>query len=151
MENTIKLIAHRGNRNGPCKERENTPEYLQEAIDAGYYIEVDVRLIDGVLWAGHDEAQYRISLELLNHPRVYVHSKTIPTLYYFLSTHPNIHTFFHDQDEATITSKGEIWTYPGKELTPLSISVMPEWEKKDYTLPKGIVGVCSDYLPSIHG
>lgn len=147
----IKLIAHRGNINGPCKERENEPDYLQEALDKGYYIEVDVRVIKGELWSGHDKAQYRISLELLQHPRVYVHSKTIPTLHYFLRNHPEIHTFFHDRDEATITSKGEIWTYPGKELTELSISVMPEWEQKDYVLPKGIIGVCSDYLPKLTG
>ena len=35
------LIAHRGNINGPG-EYENGQKYCQEAIDAGYNIEVDV-------------------------------------------------------------------------------------------------------------
>ncbi len=34
-------IAHRGNLEGPNKERENEPSYLKEAIEAGYDVEVD--------------------------------------------------------------------------------------------------------------
>ena len=37
----MKLIAHRGNINGPC-ERENSPEYILETINLGYDCEIDV-------------------------------------------------------------------------------------------------------------
>ena len=38
----MKLIAHRGNIDGPNPERENSPEYIEEALKAGYDVEVDV-------------------------------------------------------------------------------------------------------------
>ena len=144
MSVPFKLIAHRGNFKGPNPARENAPDYIQEALQAGYYVEVDVRLINGELWTGHDEPQYRIKDIDLRHPRIYVHSKTIETLYYFLKHHPNIATFFHDRDEATLTSEGEIWTYPGKLLTRRSICVLPEWNNQ--IVPREIKGICSDYL-----
>ena len=35
------LIAHRGNVNGPNPELENTLEYINSAIDAGYECEIE--------------------------------------------------------------------------------------------------------------
>lgn len=142
----VKLIAHRGNLRGPNLERENSPTYLIEALQEGFFVEVDVRLIEGKLYSGHDIPQYPIEIGLLKMPRVYVHAKTISTLHYFLSSHPDVHVFFHNNDEATITSKGEIWTYPGKELTSLSICVMPEWSSQRWENLTNVAGVCSDYL-----
>ena len=36
------LIAHRGNVNGKNPERENTIEYIEEAIKKGYHCEIDI-------------------------------------------------------------------------------------------------------------
>ena len=41
------LLAHRGNINGKQPDRENSPSYILEAIDAGYSVEVDVWLSEG--------------------------------------------------------------------------------------------------------
>jgi hypothetical protein len=38
------VIAHRGNQEGPCPQWENHPEYIQTALNAGFHVEVDVRL-----------------------------------------------------------------------------------------------------------
>ena len=45
------LIAHRGNTIGPNIEKENHPDYIDEAIKKGFDVEVDIRgnLFDGLL------------------------------------------------------------------------------------------------------
>ena len=55
----------------------------------------------------------------------------------------NLHYFFHDEDDCTITSKGDLWVYPGKQPVKNSIAVMPEWHRDDVSLCKGI---CSDNI-----
>ena len=62
----MKLIAHRGNINGPNKEKENKPEYIIEAINKGYYVEIDLWLIDDKLYLGHDNPQYVIEETFLS-------------------------------------------------------------------------------------
>lgn len=138
----MKFIAHRGNMNGPNPKEENSPEYIQKCLDLGYDAEIDIRISNGELWSGHDKPQYKVSLEFLKNPKIYIHSKTIETLAYFVSL--GLNTFFHDTDDATLTSKGEIWTYPNKTLTPLSICVMPELNPSQI-IPSNIKGICSDY------
>ena len=52
-----------------------------------------------------------------------------------------IHCFFHQEDDVTLTSKGYLWTYTGKQLTENSIAVLPNDE-----ITKKIAGVCSDFI-----
>lgn len=141
----MKLIAHRGNYRGPNPERENEPGYVFETLtNTPYYVEVDLRLVNGALHSGHDAPQYVFPTELLAHPRLYVHAKDIRTLWYMRVNHPEVHTFFHDSDDVVLTSQGELWTYPGRELTPLSIAVMPEVAYATHSTD--IAGICSDHL-----
>jgi len=53
----------------------------------------------------------------------------------------NIHCFFHQEDDVTLTSKGYIWTYPNKQLTDKSIAVLPK-EKPIIE----VAGICSDFF-----
>ena len=39
----MKLIAHKGNVNGPDSSKENTPAQIEWCIDNGYDVEIDVR------------------------------------------------------------------------------------------------------------
>ena len=49
-------ISHRGNIDHVDKTQENKKYYIQEAIDLGYDVEIDVRKKrNGSLWLGHDE------------------------------------------------------------------------------------------------
>ena len=58
----MKLIAHKGNINGPDPSKENTPEQIEYCIKNGYDVEIDVWYdLDGKLWLGHDKAQYEIT------------------------------------------------------------------------------------------
>ena len=55
----------------------------------------------------------------------------------------DIHCFWHQEDDVTLTSKGFMWTYPGKPLTDKSICVLPE---KNNQIPKKALGICSDCI-----
>ena len=50
----MKLIAHRGNIDGPSDEQ-NSPDYIDNALSLGYDAEIDVRYdpLTTVFWLGH--------------------------------------------------------------------------------------------------
>ena len=62
------LISHRGNLNGKIPLRENEPDYIWLAIQAGYNVEIDIWFVDGKFKLGHDEPTYDFPFELFeNH------------------------------------------------------------------------------------
>lgn len=135
----MKLIAHRGNINGTNPERENTIDYIEEAIQLGYDVEIDLRLYKGGLYLGHDEPEQEAPFTWLLRFKdlLWCHAKDIPTLRMLMDL--GMHTFMHDTDDATLTSKGYIWTYPGKTLVPGAIAVL-----HPSPIPTGVGGICSD-------
>jgi len=143
----MKLIAHRGNFLGINKEKENSIDYIINAIKNGYDVEIDIRKIDNDLYLGHDTAQYKVNLNFLLQYSEYlwIHCKNIEALD-FLINYTELNIFSHDYDEYVLTSKGFIWCYPGKNLTSRSILVMPEKNGIDYhtIVNKQLYGVCSD-------
>ena len=48
------LISHRGNLHGKQPERENTVQYINEALDKGFDVEIDLWGKDNFLYLGHD-------------------------------------------------------------------------------------------------
>lgn len=137
------LIAHRGNTTGPQPERENHPDYLHAAIMAGYDVEADVWLIDGVWFLGHDHPSYPIAPAEFCQTHWWCHAKNTEAL---LGMHrmgvPN--AFWHQTDRYTMTRSGFIWVYPGEPAgrgcIVMRVGHRDEWE------PKGHAGVCSDYI-----
>jgi len=147
----MKLIAHRGNIDGPNLKMENKPEYLLDALSKGYDIETDVWGKNGELWVGHDEPIYKIKeffghFDYLGDGRIWYHCKNIEAL--IICEREGVgrtNFFFHDSDDFTLTSNGHIWTFPGKPLlSKKSISVLPE--RTDEEVPKNIYGICSDFI-----
>ena len=132
-------ISHRVNLEGPTLF-ENEPWHLEKVLDLGIDVEVDVRIVKDKLFLGHDLPQHEISKNFLLQKGVWCHAKDIFTLHALLEI--DAHCFFHDTDDATLTSRGYIWTYPGKYLTPKSIAVLPE---KSYLKNIPYAGVCTDY------
>ena len=135
------LISHRGNINGIQKEQENKPEYINRALEKGFDVEIDVRFSNGKFFLGHDYDQYEIDHKFLSNKKIWCHAKTSEALYALYEI--NAHYFWHQDDDYTITSKGYIWTYPGKKLFSKSICVLPE-----ITNYKEIncLGICSDFI-----
>ena len=139
------LISHRGNIDGKNEERENSPDYIDEAIAKGYDVEVDVWMTeDGFLYLGHDEPQYRITQDWLDKrvDKLWIHCKSFDAMRWFTLIESFNH-FWHQEDDFTLTSRGVIWTYTGKDTTPKSICVLPE--NSDTEIGE-CLGICSDYI-----
>lgn len=139
------LIAHRGNTNGPRPELENHPDYIDAAIAMGYKVEIDLRFLDGKWFLGHDKGQYEVSLKWLEVRKhdLYIHCKNMNALVRLQKS--RFHTFWHENDDFTLTSAGVIWAYPGQEIDSCktAIAVMPETANTNL---KNYTGICSDYV-----
>ena len=118
-------ISHRGNINGPNKKLENNPNYITDAINKGFDVEIDVNYKNSNFYLGHDKAQYLVSKKFLLNKKIWCHAKSIETALKLKKI--KAHYFWHQNDDITLTSKGYFWTYPGKKLTKNSICVLPEW------------------------
>ena len=136
------MISHRGNLAGPLPERENSPGYISEAIALGYSVEVDVWVVDNQYWLGHDEPIHRVEEVFLKDDRLWCHAKN-PEALEKMSFNNEIHYFWHQTDDYTLTSKGYVWTYPGKKLFSNSICVLPERANYDQI---DCLGICSDFI-----
>ncbi len=139
-------ISHRGNTNGPNPEKENSPEYILDAIDKGFDVEIDIWVIDDSVWFGHDAPQYGpISEKFIEQilDVAWLHCKNLDAINWLKQYYPNAKYFWHQNDDYTLTSNGFIWTYPGKAATKNCIVVsLDENEELSY----GIYGVCSDWV-----
>jgi hypothetical protein len=152
----MKLIAHRGNIDGPNPLEENRPEYIEAAIAKGYDVEIDIRYdtFNNTLYLGHDEPQYPTSWFWLRKyiHYLWVHCKNIEALYEIAHRTSGFNYFWHQEDDFTLTSKNYIWTYPGKTYTSNSVIVMPELNHKiKFEDLKGLscFGICSDFVHKI--
>lgn len=145
-------ISHRGNLDGPNKELENSPDYIDAAIAEDFDVEVDLWYDEGQLFLGHDEPQYRIGLEYLwdRYEYLWVHCKDPIALDICLEN--EIHCFFHNTDDYTLTSRQWIWAYPSKEVKLEScIVVLPERSLYAPSEESNFGGICSDYIKTIRG
>jgi hypothetical protein len=139
----MKLISHRGNINGKIKKLENSPSYIDAAIELGYDVEVDVWKDSDGLYLGHDEPTYPVDLLWLSDRglRLWIHCKNHQALAYLNQT--DLHYFWHHDDDVTITSNGIIWSHPRIKPIRNSIAVLPDTEKWKVS---ECMGVCSDNI-----
>ncbi len=144
------LISHRGNIVKRNPKRENSPDYIDEALSKGFYVEIDLRWNDGNFWLGHDRPQYKIDIIFLLNTRLFIHCKDLQSYERLcvFGTLMNVdisalNIFIHDQDHA-LTTSGFIITAPGTEINVLSIAMMPEmalgWDVSQ------AAGICSDEI-----
>ena len=139
-------ISHRGNLFGPIKQNENKPEYINNALEKGFEVEIDVFIWKSKLWLGHDNPLYEIAVKFLRNPKLWCHAKNLEALNYLLE-YKDINVFWHQEDDFTLTSKGYIWTYPNKDITSKSILVVQEDISKN-EIPN-CLGICSDYIGNL--
>ena len=143
----IILIAHRGNFQGKNLNRENQEEYILEAAQQGFDVEIDVWWFQGSFWLGHDEPQYKTTLNFLENPKFWCHLKNIEAVQQLMNIE-SLHWFWHETDKITITNKGYIWTYPGVFLENSIINQPPNVAKLKSTGMK-ILGICADDFTGI--
>lgn len=143
----MKFIAHRGNVNGKCPERENNIEYILEAISQGFDVEIDLWFRNNKFYLGHDNLNNKITIKFLKKysELLWCHAKDIITFNKLLK-YDEINCFFHQNDRCTLTSKKQIWTHTNENiLTERSIFLIFE-KKINVKISKNIYGICSDNI-----
>ena len=144
----MKLIAHRGNTKGPNAKFQNRPEYILAAAYRGYDVEIDVWYVDKKWFLGHDKPLYEVEKEFFKNEQLWCHAKNLEALQRLNAL--NAHCFWHQEDDYTLTSRGHIWTYPGKKTCTNGVIVIKD---KETTLKmcenNEIYGICSDYVGAI--
>lgn len=145
----MKLIAHRALYKGPNPEMENSPNQIVTALNRGFDAEIDVWLIDGKWWLGHDGPSFFVTRLFLDTPGLWLHCKNLEAFEALSET--KLNCFWHQEDDFTLTRSGHIWTYPGKPLTKRSVMVQPEWNA-DWRETIGSIscfGICSKFVKEI--
>lgn len=137
----VKIIAHRGNTDGPNPTTENTPTAIDRAISLGFDCEIDVWYLNGTFYLGHDFPQTQISLAFLQDrsDRLWIHCKHLDSL---IALKNEFNCFYHDKDIYTLTSKGYVWGNVNSPTHPLAVQVMPE---RGGTLSTTCYAVCTDF------
>ncbi len=138
-----RIISHRGNLNGrePC--RENSPQFIKEALQAGFDVEVDVWLLNEGWFLGHDEPEHQTTEDFLRLQGLWCHAKNLRAFKKMLEI--QIVCFWHESDRYALTSNGFIWTYPGMFLSSRSICVMPESGLTNHSDLPLCAGICTDF------
>lgn len=153
------LISHRGNVSGPNPKNENYPTYIDEAINKGYCVEVD-------LWGasqdkgkislslGHDEPQYETELSWLVERRIklFIHAKNYEALSALIRHWPdrksgNLKFFFHESEKySVIANTSLIWCHDLEAAD--NYSIIPLISKEDISTwqARPVFGICSDYI-----
>lgn len=144
------LISHRGNTTGIDPMKENSPEYIQSALDKGFHVVVDVWLVGRVhLALGTEQPRFPTTIEFLKDNKIICRAKSAETLEYLLVQ--SVHCFMHDRDSHVLTNGGLIWTVPGKPIMSRSVFTMPEHILPDISSMALLTcaGVCSDRIQEI--
>jgi hypothetical protein len=138
------LIAHRGNVREVNHARENQFDYLIEAIELGFDVEVDVWKTTSSWCFGHDDANISVTLGQIQKiaPHSWFHAKNKGALIELGAMGYN--TFMHADEPFAITSKGYKWSHKGM-VNPYGIVVMPDLDTEQYLI-KNCAGVCHDKL-----
>ena len=137
----MKLIAHRGNINGPDPEKENSPKYIESAIQQGYDVEIDLRVGVG-FQLGHDKSQYFIDSSWLStfKDNLWIHCKDFATLTYLTERRFVGYNYFWHHDLATSCDFGTI-----KDVSKNSVLVDLEGVNRE----ADCYGICSDYVGNL--
>lgn len=140
------FISHRGNLDGAKPKYENSPNYIDNALSKGFDCEIDIWVVNSKLYLGHDDPKYLINEQWLKTriSNIWIHCKNIQSLEYFSNNSNTFNYFWHQNDVATMTSKKDLWVYPGYQPIINSISVMPELNNEN-SLSK-CKGICSDNI-----
>ena len=100
------FISHRGNICGPNPDHENNPEQITKVVSMGFDVEIDVWYQNDAWYLGHDKPQTEIDISFLKNTKLWCHAKNLSALEKMIDL--NIHCFWHQTDDYTLTSNGYI-------------------------------------------
>lgn len=140
----MKLISHRGNLDGKDPYKENSINYINNALNKGFDVEIDIWYNNG-FWLGHDEPIHKTDRAFLENSRLWCHAKNLAALLELSKI--NTRYFWHENDKYTITSDNIIWAYPGQPINEQCVCVLPEINNTKYLdIIHRCYGVCSDFI-----
>lgn len=145
----MKIISHRGNLTGPNPIRENSIDYIEEAISEGFDVEIDLRVEDDQCYLGHDDPQYFVTMQWLRKYKdvLWIHCKNREALEKLSTSVVKFNYFWHETDSYTLTSMGIGWVLVGQFPYSNSIIVLPEcvdlYSSKPEYIEKSF-GICTD-------
>ena len=140
----MKIISHRGNLNGRNPSTENSLPAINVALYYGFDVEIDVWYKNNNWYLGHDKPQHLVDKLFLENKKLWCHAKNLDALNLMIKN-KKIHSFWHQNDDFTLTSKNYIWTYPNKNTTSNSIIVLKNSKDK---ISKKCFGICTDFALS---
>jgi len=137
------IVSHRGNTNGCDPLLENTPIHIKNALkNHGILVEVDVRIINGYAYLGHDGPNNLVDRSFLSNKRLILHAKDLATADLLAYDGNRYHWFYHTDEDVVQTSYGWLWSHNGNHLKN-GISVVAG----RYAPPEGREkGICTDYI-----
>jgi hypothetical protein len=145
------LISHRGNISGKNKKRENTIEYIQEAIDNKFLVEIDIISSNNKYFFGHCKKSIKENLDinflLKNSKNLLIHCKDLESI--LLLQNFNLNYFYHNNDNYAISSKKWIISHSknfANQLIENTIFMLPEKFNKDINIFRKCFGICSDVI-----
>lgn len=148
----MRLIAHRGNFEGPRPELENSPNYIERALSAGFDCEIDLRIVNGTAFLGHDYAEHEVEKEFLfkHSSYLWIHCKNADASQWVLDNSRLINGFWHENDKMTFTTKLFIWTASPEAFSSRTVLVN---NRKDAvtTSSASLFGLCGDYVGGLGG
>lgn len=140
------VYSHRGNLKGPNSKFENHPDYIDDALNEGFKVEIDLRNYNNKFYLGHDKAQYEIKLDWLQKRKnnLLIHFKDLIAVF----NSNEFHFFCHAQDDFALTSQLKIWIHKRDLLINSSNIIVPLMNKDQidkYFNKKSIFSVCTDF------
>lgn len=146
-----KFISHRGNLNGAVPALENSPDYIDQAIQRGLEVEVDLRMIDDHFYLGHDYPQYKVDPAWLEerHYHLLLHLKDARSLERIIMDYWHWHYFCHAADRYTFTSRMYIWLHD-LSIPPTLNTIVPliSNDLRASYKSRDVHAICSDFVIS---
>lgn len=150
----MKIISHRGNLTYVNKDRENSLEYIDEAVASGFDVEIDLRVLGGKLFLGHDDPQYEVSDKWLldRSDYLWIHCKNEGAVNLISDKKfDSLKFFYHTSEKYSIISNKIIW-YHFSNLDELNSvkhenKIVPYINKEDsVSMPiYNFYGICTDF------
>lgn len=141
----MKIISHRGNLNGKNIELENRPDYILEAINKGFDVEIDLRVKDNQLFLGHDIPQYKIDQDFLetNKDSLWIHCKEIEALKKIKNI-KGLNYFSHHRDDFVLTSLNYVWA-----MSYIDYDDAIKVDLNATMCKSSQLGICTDFAESL--
>tara|TARA_R110000772_G_scaffold249530_1_gene363778 strand:- start:18401 stop:18871 length:471 start_codon:yes stop_codon:yes gene_type:complete len=149
LSKEVKLISNKGNTEGSYADKENTPDYVLDALKKGYNVKIDIWLDDGQLRLYTNKPDAKISEMFLcnQYMFLWIQCKNIESFQYLMMYKSFLNFFYNEIDNFSLTSQRYIWT-KAQGSDKLGVrSVIECNSAKEYAKEikdQSIYGVCSN-------